>query len=105
MINKELKEILIEFQTQINDLLQLQLDLNLSFNGQAKQLNDDFCNVYEEIYNAKTLKKAKEFLKSKEFMANELNKITDERTNNVIKMFDERFEDVHKNLEKIKNIL
>lgn len=105
MDTKELKEILIEFQTQIHDLLQLQFDLNVSFNKQAQKLNNDFYDVYEEIYNCKTIDDAKDFLKNKKQIADELNKSTDDITQNVAKMFDERLDDIHNNLDRIKKIL
>ncbi|MBP7770258.1 MAG: hypothetical protein KA055_03960 [Aliarcobacter sp.] len=105
MDTKELKEILIEFQTQIHDLLQLQFNLNISFNEQAQKLNNDFYDVYEEIYNCKTIDDAKDFLKNKKLVAEQLNKNTDEITQNVAKMFDERLDDIHNNLERIKKTL
>jgi uncharacterized protein (DUF885 family) len=105
MDTEELKEILIEFQTQIHDLLQLQFNLNISFNEQAQKLNNDFYDVYEEIYNCKTIDDAKDFLKNKKLVAEQLNKNTDEITQNVAKMFDERLDDIHNNLERIKKTL
>ena len=105
MDTKELKEILIEFQTQIHDLLQLQFDLNVSFNKQAQKLNNDFYEVYKEIYNSKTIEDVKDFLKNKKQIADELNKNTDDITQNVAKMFDERLDYIHDNLEKIKKLL
>lgn len=104
-MNNNLKEILIEFQTQIHDLLQLQFDLNISFNEQSKKLNDDFYAVYEEIYNAKNIEEAKGFLETKKLLVEELNKKTDDITQNVAKMYDERLEHIHKNLERIKETL
>ena len=104
MKTEEVKEILVEFQTQINDLLKMQLELNISFNSQAKQLNEDFHSVYEELYSMKK-EDSKEFLESKRFMLDEMNKVTDKRTENIVNMFDERFECVHDNLAKIKALL
>lgn len=105
MDTKELKEILIEFQTQIHDLLQLQFDLNIAFNEQSKKLNQNFYDVYEEIYSSKSIEEAKDFLASKKFIAEEYNQKTNDITHNVAKMFDERLDDIHNNLERIKKTL
>jgi len=102
MENEKLKEVLIEFQTQIHDLLQLQFNLNVSFNEQSKKLNQDFYDVYQEIYSSKTIEEAKDFLENKKLINTKLNEHTDNISQNVAKMFDERLEDIHKNLEKIK---
>ncbi|RBQ28383.1 hypothetical protein [Aliarcobacter vitoriensis] len=104
-MDNNLKEILIEFQTQIHDLLQLQFDLNVSFNEQAKKLNTDFYDIYNEIYNSKTLEESKSFLKNKKFIVEQFNEMTDKRTQNVAKMFDERLNVIHNNLERIKETL
>jgi hypothetical protein len=104
-MDNNLKEILIEFQTQIHDLLQLQFDLNLSFNEQAKKLNQDFYDVYQEIYSSKTIEEAKDFLETKKFIAEQFNQKTNDITQNVAKMFDERLDSIHSNLEKIKETL
>ncbi len=101
MENKKIQEILVELQTQINDLLELQRDLNLSFNVQAKQLNNELYDVYEKICNKKTQKEAIELLDFKKHLAN---KMSDTATENVIKQFDQRFKCVHQNLKKIKEI-
>ena len=102
-INK-LETVLIEFQTQINDLLEMQLDFFIAYNAQAKQLNNDSLSLYEEAHTTRTPEEVKEFLASKRFVFDELNRSTDKQTDNIIKMFDERFAFVQSNLTKIKEV-
>ena len=104
-MDNNLKEILIEFQNQINDILKLQFDLNMSFNEQTQKLNSNFYDVYHEIYNCKTIDDATKFLENKKFSVEQLNEQTDKINQNVAKMFDERLDSIHNNLEKIKETL
>lgn len=104
-MQNDLKEILIELQTQIHDLLQLQFELNLSFNNQAQKLNQDFYALYKEIYDSKTLDEAKNFLETKKLIADQLNQKTDNINQNIATMFDERLDRIHDNLKRIKETL
>lgn len=101
--NKELKDILLEIQGQNKDLLNLYSNLVDDFNKQAMKLNHDFYEVYYEIYNKKTKQEALDFLKSKQFIANESNEQIFNMAKEGIMTIEKRFENIDKHLEKIKD--
>lgn len=67
-MDTQIKEALVELQEQNGDLLSLLFDLTIEFNILNQKLNTSFYNVYNEIYNAKSLEEAKNSWIPKNFL-------------------------------------
>jgi hypothetical protein len=97
----KLRQILFELQEQNKELLNMVMNLQVANNQIKQQLNVDFYKVYEELYNKKDISEVKDFLESKKFIVGELNDIADKESNKAIEKFNENFEVMEENLEKI----
>jgi len=97
----KLKQILFALQDQNKELLNMVMHLQVSNNQLKKQLNMDFQNVYTEIYEPKNIENTQDFLKSKKFMMEEMNAMTDKETHKVVEVFEDNLEYMEENLEKI----
>jgi hypothetical protein len=101
MDDGKLRQILFQLQEQNKDLLTMVMNLQVSNNQLKQKLNIDFQEVYGEIYEPKDIKKIKEYLDSKKFIMEEFNDMTDKESNKTIVKFQEDFECMEENLEKI----
>ena len=101
MDDGKLRQILYQLQEQNKDLLNMIMNLQVSNNQLKKQLNVDFQKVYTEIYEPKSLDNTGDYLASKEFIVNELNDMTDKETEKTVVKFQQDFECMEENLEKI----
>lgn len=104
MDTEKLKEVLLELQNQLDDLTELQLGQNISFNDHIKQLNQDMYSLYEQILSINPPQDIKKILEDKQIKYDILNGLTDKASENVRKAFDERFTHISKNLEKINQL-
>ena len=101
MNEDKLKQILFALQEQNKELLTMVMHLQVSNNELKEQLNNDFYKVYEELYNQKEAGEVKDFLESKKFIMGELNDMTGKESTKAIERFNENYEFMEENLERI----
>ncbi|CAA6811647.1 MAG: Unknown protein [uncultured Sulfurovum sp.] len=101
MNEEKLKQILFLLQEQNKELLTMVMHLQVSNNELKEQLNNDFYKVYEELYNLKDPKEVKDFLESKKFIVGELNDMIGKESTKAIEKFNENYEIMEENIEKI----
>ena len=97
----KLQAILFQLQEQNKELLTMLMHLQVSNNQLKEQLGHDFHKVYEEIYMLKEGEDTQELLKSKKFILDELNDMTEKETAKVVARFEENFAAMEENLENI----
>jgi RNA polymerase-interacting CarD/CdnL/TRCF family regulator len=104
MQEQQLRGILYQLQEQNKELLQMVMDLQVSNHKLQAQLNQDFYKVYTEMYEKHYDEvEAKELLKSKKFMMDELDHINGQNTEKAIAKFNENLMAMEENLENIIN--
>ncbi|CAA6815365.1 MAG: Unknown protein [uncultured Sulfurovum sp.] len=97
----KLQQILFALQEQNKELLTMVMHLQVSNNKLKEQLHTDLHKVYEELYAPKNVEDVQDFLDSKKFIVGELNDMTDKESIKAIEKFNENYEIMEENLEKI----
>lgn len=97
----KLQQILFALQEQNKELLTMVMHLQVANNELKEQLNNDFYKVYEELYSKKEPEEVQDFLESKKFIVGELNDMTGKESVKVVERFNENYEFMEENLEKI----
>ena len=101
MNDAKLREILFALQEQNKDLLNMVMNLQVANNQLRQQVNSDFYQIYTDLYNLKEASEVKDFLASKKFIMGELNDIKEKEISKAIEKFNENYEIMEENLEKI----
>lgn len=102
MDDNKLRTLLYQLQEQNKELLTMVMNLQVSNNQLKEQLNNDFYKTYEEMYKEKPSEDdAKELLKSKKFIMDEMDYINARTTEKIITKFEENFSAMEENLENI----
>jgi hypothetical protein len=102
MDENKLRGILYQLQEQNRELLTMVMHLQVSNNQLKEQLNHDFYKVYEEIYDSKPqLHEAKEILKSKKFIMDEMDYINARTTEKIVTKFEENLAVMEENSDTI----
>ncbi len=101
MNDGKLREILFALQEQNKDLLNMVMNLQVTNNQLRQQVNSDFYQLYTDLYNLKEESEVKDFLESKKFIMGELNDIKEKEISKAVEKFNENYEIMEENLEKI----
>lgn len=102
MNDNQLRSILFQLQEQNKELLQTVMDLQIANHNLQAQLHKDFYTVYKELYAIKhTEEEAKDLLKSKKFIMDELDHINTQNSEKAIKKFNIDIMAMEENLDNI----
>ena len=101
MNDGKLREILFALQEQNKELLNMVMNLQVTNNQLRQQVNSDFYQLYTDLYNLKEESEVKDFLESKKFIMGELNDIKEKEISKAVEKFNENYEIMEENLEKI----